>query len=442
MGAELKILCLSNGHGEDAIAVRILEQLQRYPDAPELAALPLVGEGSAYSQAAIPIIGSVQRMPSGGFIRMDGHQLWRDVQGGLLQLTLAQYQIVRKWGRSLTQPGKKRGAILAVGDIVPLLFAWLSGADYAFVGTAKSEYYLRDEGGWLPQTSRLERTLGSFYLPWERWLISRPRCKAVFPRDRLTAKKLQQWSIPAFDLGNPMMDGILPEVQGGDPVIDTPEPEPGRSPILLLLPGSRAPEAEGNWQQIIEATAGVISAFSDRSLVFLGAIAPALRVEPFRAKLIAQGWNPLPLESVEAPISDPKALAFTQKNATLLLTQNAYPECLLAANLAIAMAGTATEQFVGLGKPAIAIPGKGPQFTFAFAEAQTRLLGPSLILVKHPEQVASEIQSLLNNPQRLKLLSENGRRRMGPPGAASRIARCLMEKLSSQRVESSISKVQ
>jgi len=40
------------------------------------------------------------------------------------------------------------------------------------------------------------------------------------------------------------------------------------------------------------------------------------------------------------------------------------------------MAGTATEQFVGLGKPAIAIPGIGPQFTAAFAEAQSRHLGP------------------------------------------------------------------
>ena len=56
------------------------------------------------------------------------------------------------------------------------------------------------------------------------------------------------------------------------------------------------------------------------------------------------------------------------------------------------MAGTATEQFVGLGKPAIAIPGNGPQFTPAFAEAQSRLLGGSLILVKRPSQVGAAVE--------------------------------------------------
>ena len=49
----MKILCLSNGHGEDAIAVRILEQLQLQSDTLELAALPLVGEGHAYTQLGI-----------------------------------------------------------------------------------------------------------------------------------------------------------------------------------------------------------------------------------------------------------------------------------------------------------------------------------------------------------------------------------------------------
>ena len=93
------------------------------------------------------------------------------------------------------------------------------------------------------------------------------------------------------------------------------------------------------------------------------------------------------------------------------------------------MAGTATEQFVGLGKPAIAIPGTGPQFTPAFAEAQSRLLGPSLILVKHPPQVANIIQSLLSDPDRLQLIAENGLRRMGEPGAARRISQCLMNNL-------------
>ena len=417
----MKILCLSNGHGEDTIALRILEQLQHNSQKPELAALPIVGEGVAYTKLDIPIVGPVQRMPSGGFIYMDGYQLWRDLKGGLIQLTLAQYQVI-------SQSRKNGWKILAVGDIVPLLFAWLSGADYVFVGTANSEYYLRDEAGWLARTSWLERKFGSVYYPWERWLMSRQRCKAVFPRDRLTAKILQQWSIPAFDLGNPMMDGISPE--GADRAKLKLENTQVRALTVLLLPGSRVPEAQGNWQKIIAATSGIISTFWETKLLFLGAIAPGLDMEPFSKHLLVKGWNFQPQASVEVPIVDPQAVIFTKQNARLILTQNAYNQCLRTAEVAIAMAGTATEQFVGLGKPAISIPGRGPQFTYAFAEAQTRLLGRSVILVTQPDRVGRVIQSLLRAPARMQAIAENGKRRMGQPGAAARIARCLMQKLS------------
>ena len=129
------------------------------------------------------------------------------------------------------------------------------------------------------------------------------------------------------------------------------------------------------------------------------------------------------------PQASPANLTFRHQNAELILTQPVYKDCLHLADLAIAMAGTATEQFVGLGKPAIAIPGIGPQFTAAFAEAQSRLLGPSLILVEQPTQVARVVQSLLHDPDRLQLIAENGVRRMGKPGAANRIAACLIEQL-------------
>jgi uncharacterized protein (TIGR03492 family) len=423
-----KLLCLSNGHGEDAIAIRILRQLQHHPDSPKLAALPIVGEGQAYIQQGIPLIGTAKIMPSGGFVYMDGQQLWRDLQGGLLQLLWKQFKIVRAWG-------KQGGAVLAVGDIVPLLLAWLSGANYAFVGTAKSEYYLRDEASVLPRSSwwddRLQIWSGSVYYPWERWLMSHPRCKAVFPRDPLTAKRLQQWPIPAFDMGNPMMDdlepGISPPRFYG---LEAIKQEQARSLTITLLPGSRAPEVYANWQLILEAVSGLIETFWGQSVLFLGAIAPSLSLDPLRQSLEAQGWR----QSTEGtefkgPISDPTAIIFTQQKATLILTQKAFGDCLHSSDLAIAMAGTATEQFVGLGKPAIAIPGSGPQFNPTFAEAQSRLLGPSLIVVNRPQEVALVIQSLLRDPDRLQLIVENGTRRMGKPGAARRIANCLMEKL-------------
>lgn len=452
----MRLLCLSNGHGEDAIAIRILTALRQSPQPPEIVALPIVGEGHAYLQAGIPVIGSVKTMPSGGFIYMDGRQLARDIQGGLLSLTWAQIQTVRSWARGSGQGGGGKGGegdpslfaspslpsssslILAVGDIVPLLFAWLSGVPYAFVGTAKSEYYLRDEAGLLPRSSwwsdRLERWTGCVYHPWERWLMSRPTCKAVFPRDRITANVLQRFNIPAVSLGNPMMDGLewSGEIgsreergDGGDreallsPSLSSSTSSSSLLPLtIVLLPGSRPPEAYENWDVLLQAVNGLIAQMG-RSLIVLAAIAPGLDMELLHQMVRGYRW--------QQTAADTYSVGVGEQQATLVLASDRYAEFLYRADFAIAMAGTATEQFVGLGKPAIVIPGKGPQFTATFAEAQTRLLGVSVSRVEAPMQVTAAIQRLLNDPERLHLIAKNGQRRMGEPGAADRIARCLLE---------------
>ncbi|MBK1986157.1 hypothetical protein A0J48_001075 [Sphaerospermopsis aphanizomenoides BCCUSP55] len=427
--SRLQLLVLSNGHGEDIIAVRILQELQRLSSPPDIFALPIVGEGRAYQQLDIPCIGAVKTMPSGGFIYMDSRQLMRDVQGGLVQLTWKQIQAMRRWVNCQTKLGNKK-AILAVGDIVPLLFAAFSGANYGFVGTAKSEYYVRDEAGLLPRKSksaRWENFSGSIYHPWERWLMSRRRCRAVFPRDSLTTEILRQWPIRAFDLGNPMMDGLEPNVTRAK-FYSAEQEEIVRPLIVTLLPGSRANEAYANWEVIMTAVSGLMTSWRERNMVFLGAIAPGLDGDILSHTLQIQGWH----RCTESPIqlADQDCLTFKQKNNYVILSQKAYSDCLHLGDLAIAMAGTATEQFIGLGKPAIAIPGNGPQYNPAFAEAQSRLLGSSLILVDQPAKVAQVIQSLFKNPDLFNQIAENGSKRMGQPGAAKRIAECLQVQFS------------
>ena len=400
----MKLLVLSNGHGEDIIAVRIIEQLQNITSNLEITALPIVGQGYAYNKSNIPLAGRVQQMPSGGFIYMGGNPLWEDVRGGLIQLTIEQLKLVRQWG-------KKDTAILAVGDIVPLLYSWFSGANYAFVGTAKSDYYLRDETDWLSQTSSLEKKFGSVYLPWERWLMSRNACKAVFPRDSLTTANLQKWSIPAYDLGNPMMDEIATSSQ----------PEKSTKLSILLLAGSRMPEALNNWQQILSSLFTIMEALPPEKLEFLGAIAPALDLQIFIKAAVKNGWQIIEEKTLVAILAC--------GNSTLVLSQNSYEQFLQQADIAIAMAGTATEQFVGLGKPAVIMPGVGPQFTYAFAEAQSRLLGCSIVMVENPEQVGNAIAQTVQDTEKLLQIALNGKRRMGEAGAAGRIALCLKQQL-------------
>lgn len=418
-----RILSLSNGHGEDEIAVRILEALRQFPDAPDIVALPLVGEGHAYQKAKFPVIGAVKTMPSGGFIYMDGQQLVRDLQGGLLQLTLTQLQTIQNWAqegrgnREQICDRAQSSLILAVGDIVPLLFAGLSGTPFAFVGTAKSEYYVRTEAGPLPRRSPLadwlERWTGCIYYPWERWLMKQARCRAIFPRDSITAESLQRFNLPAFDLGNPMMDGL--EWAGEQNVTST------TALKILLLPGSRAPEAYANWQLILKAVCATACSLSP-PIEFLAAIAPGLDQTQLHHVLVEMNW------AQQAPSI--YKWTKSREQATLNLATHRFAEFLHTADLAIAMAGTATEQFVGFGKPAITLVGEGPQFTAAFAEAQTRLLGESVTLLSDPALVPETIQALLQDRGRLQRIAANGQRRMGRPGAAQRIAACLMSEIT------------
>ncbi|MEL6930597.1 MAG: lipid-A-disaccharide synthase-related protein [Cyanobacteria bacterium J06600_6] len=400
----MKLLVLSNGHGEDAIAIRIIERLQSDIPELEIVALPIVGQGYAYKKLDIPLAGRVQQMPSGGFIYKGGNPLWQDLRGGLVQLTIEQFRLIRQWG-------KTGGKILAVGDIVPLLYAWRSKADYAFVGTAKSEYYLRDEFGWLPQTSRTERQFDSVYLPWERWLMSHYRCRAVFPRDSLTTEVLQRWDIPAYDLGNPMMDGITTKTEARQ-----------ESQLnVLLLPGSRMPEAINNWQQILLSVWWTIKALPKTQVEFKAAIAPGIDLKPFVVHATTQGWRIF--------VSDSKTIVLKDNHQTLTLTQEHNQAYFHEADIAIAMAGTATEQFVGLGKPVVIFPGIGPQFTPAFAEAQSRLLGCSIVMVDEPTEVGKAIAKVIQDEQLLEQISVNGKRRMGEAGAAQRITECLQTNL-------------
>ncbi len=85
------------------------------------------------------------------------------------------------------------------------------------------------------------------------------------------------------------------------------------------------------------------------------------------------------------------------------------------------------------GKPVIQIPGEGPQFTYQFAEAQTRLLGINAQTIgtkpATPEilqQAARRVIETVQDSDYLAKCKENGPERFGPPGASERIARFLL----------------
>lgn len=375
----MEILCISNGHGEDEIGVRICRSLQNLGH--NILALPLVGEGHSYHRWGFPVMaGVVQPMPTGGFVRMDGKELWRDVRGGLLGLTRRQLVSAWQWSR-------KGRLILAVGDIVPLLFAWLCswrGCQYGFVATAKSAYY--------PEKA--------VFYPWERWLMGQRSCLGVFVRDQLTCDWLQGNS--RF-LGNPMMDDLTPK---GLKIAD-----PKQQWVVTILPGSRVPEAYHNFALLRQLAANLSKSLQTK-VTFLVALAPSIDGEVLAKDLNSNGWE---------YHND----RFYQENGELFLVKDYFADCLHLCHFGLAMAGTATEQLVGLGKPAFILAGSGPQFTRQFAQAQVYLLGSAVTLLESTHDVARIINSIFHDPDFFQNAVTIGAERMGPPGASDRIAQAI-----------------
>lgn len=378
-----RILFLSNGYGEDRIASAIARRWQ-VPNT-ERWAFPIVGAGRAFRSIGLPLVGPTQLMPSGGFILRSARALWQDLQSGLLILTIRQILAMR-------QLRSEVDLVVAVGDVVPLYFAWLSQAPFVFVGCAKSDYYL---GG----------RFGSYGF-FERWFIQHPRCRAVYPRDAVTARNLIARGYRALDHGNPMMDDLDPSGQ----LWTVPE----GTTAIGLLPGSRD-EAYENLPNILNSCVAIARrAPGKRPVAFFAAIADSLETVRLAEAAARIGWH---LDALEETLVGPQGVA-------VQLCRGQFGNWLHVVDAVIGMAGTANEQCVGAGKPVITFPGSGPQFNPAFAEAQTRLLGESISMVAaDPEAVARELWEILGDDERLERIRKNGRERMGLPGAAERIAR-------------------
>ena len=99
-------------------------------------------------------------------------------------------------------------------------------------------------------------------------------------------------------------------------------------------------------------------------------------------------------------------------------------------DVVIGLSGTGNEQAAGLGKPVVAFPGRGSQYTNRFARAQHQLLSQALTLCpRKPEKIADAVWSIINDHGRYQYLSKTGRERMGSAGAVEKIVQYAEEYL-------------
>ena len=388
------IIFLSNGYAEDNIASCIIENLLQKDTALEIKVLPFVGEGAPYRKLKIKVLGPCKKMPSDGFIASNFFYFLKDLKAGWLKMYAGKV-------RSLKKESKKVRLVVCVGDI----FLVLSSALFLrkpliFIATAKSDY------------------IKEHYL-LEKWLMRRC-CKLVFARDKKTALSLRRYRINAVYVGNAMMDCL--KITGEDFGVRE------GSTVVGIVPGSRK-EAYENLKVSLSA-AEKIYLEGGKNFLFLLALAPSLDARKIPSFLQEKkNWTVKDVTFQEKKKGI--VLHLVSKEGTLVkVVQGRFGDVVNLSRVVIGTAGMANEQAVGLGKPVVAFPGKGPQITEKFLRAQQKLLGGCVFIVKrNPQAIASRVLSIVKNYDELVRVAKVGKERMGEPGAASRMAELIYAEL-------------
>ncbi len=397
------ILLLSNGHGEDLSGALIATELRARGYRAE--ALPLVGHGRAYDQAAIPLLGRTREYSTGG---LGYTSLW----GRLTEVVQGQVGYLLRRLALLFRIAHRYDLVVVVGDVLPVAAAWLSWRPVVTYLVAYSSHYE-----------------GRLKLPWPCGAcLASGRFRRVLSRDALTASDLsEQLGRPVEFLGNPFFDAA---VAPSEP-LGAGQPAPAQR--LGLLPGSRLPEALHNLELMLEVLAQLPEHLQQPdqlglAAALVGRLGPE-EVAPLASRL---GWR---LDSEAGTIT-----RLRRGPLRLELVWGRFAAVVQHSDLVLSMTGTAAEQAVGLGKPVLQLVGSGPQFTDNFAEAQRRLLGPSVFCAEgrsgsaeQREATARLLAHLLGELQRDGALAErwhrNGLERIGAGGGTARIADAVVNAL-------------
>ncbi len=371
---------IANGSGEDRIGAEFARVWRELNPEIQIQALPLVGSGLFYQQAGISLLKDGFTPPSQGFAYLKPSLLLKDLQAGVLPHLQQSFKAIRYCDSEF---------VIAIGDIVPMLAAFYARKPFAFVGCALSDYYLG------------ENSRRSTYDPLQRWILKRTHA-LCFARDALTAANLTRKGIRAHFLGNPMLDCFdRPKELGGAGT----EPIPGGRHRVLILPGSHA-DAAPNFEYILSQLQGCLELPIDWLLLK----APQLEQNLLEKSLIH--WQAGP----KYWLKQSNRLAFVDSSNFQSLLQKV--DCVLG------FAGTANEQAVGMGVPVVsfALPG-AQQYTWAFGEAQQRLLGAGLSYLgeAHPQLVAYQIQRILRNPEYRQAAQTISQQRFGTKGGVDRM---------------------
>ena len=373
-----RVLFVTNGHGEIAIADRIAAELRVVAPEISLEHVALVGDVKTRNATDV---GPRRRMPSGGLVAMGNvSNIARDLRGGLARLTVEQIRFLRS-ARS------RYDAVVATGDVFALWMALQTKAPVVYVGTAKS-------------------VAVAPYGPGERWQLRNAR--AVFVRDDATAEDLRRRGVPATAPGN-----VIADLLGGDArALD--DARRGFEVVVSLLPGSRE-RAYGDALALVNALALVAR---DRpTLGGVLSIAPGVDAARMAAELggaYAVAGTSIECVPFEARVGDRAIVRAWSGDLGPLLAASA---------IVFGQAGTANEAAAAAGRPVVAIAEGSPSEGGWYRKRQARLLGDALVVAPpDPGAAAKILGELVDDASERERRGAIGRERMGAPGGARRIA--------------------
>jgi uncharacterized protein (TIGR03492 family) len=186
------------------------------------------------------------------------------------------------------------------------------------------------------------------------------------------------------------------------------------------------PEALNNFQRLIS---GLMQMPSPVPLAVLAALGATPLQDELRELLQGLGFRSCPPPSSALKASE----CWVRGPVLLLIGPGQFQQWVAWAEAGVATAGTATEQMVGLGIPALSLPGCGPQFTRGFAERQSRLLGGAVRTCESEQELGHRLAQLLNDPVLRQEMGRMGRQRMGPAGGSEAIAKEVIGQLAPER---------
>ena len=395
------LIIICNGHGEDIIAFEIIKRFLKKINVKTIEVMPLVGKGKVFDSIkskSFSKIGYLKDLPSGGFSNQSFKGFFLDLFAGFLLDTFKNFLILRR-------KSKDHYKIIAVGDLLPLFFAWSSKCEFSFVGTPKSDHTWSNGPGW-KLTDFYHKFKGSEWDPWEIFLMRSSRCKSLIMRDEITANNLNKKMISAKYFGNPMMDFVDEKNEKISNII--------MFKRLILIIGSRFPEALNNLDIFLDCLKDLKLSNDLIILLPLSSNANFLTIE---SHLKNNGY--LREKDIQFMVGEDSV--WKNKDKYILLGKGIFNEWANMASVGLSNAGTATEQITGLGVPSISLPGSGPQFTKSFAKRQSRLLGGSVLVCDNKKTLLDNLETLLNKKQNRLKQVKIGMKRMGKSGATKKI---------------------